>query len=148
MALGDRVFAGTDDGRLLAIDADGQTKEHSLELTAVTDLSAGAGEIAALDGEHLHVVRADDLTTVSRSDDDADALSLGRTGDADMFTTTALNGRITTYAADGTRCAPSRPRCGPRAVADFEAAQRAAAVSWEGVVWASAVTGLVRWAAP
>jgi outer membrane protein assembly factor BamB len=148
VAAGGRVFAGTDDGRLFAVDADGDTEEQGLELDPVTDLSAGTDRVAALDGKHLHLVAVDDLALASSVDDGADALSLGRDDGADVFTTTALDGRIRTYAADGALLRTVQaPLSAEGSVEDFEAAQRAAAVFWDGVVWASAVTGLVRWAA-
>lgn len=148
VVLGDRIFAGTDDGRLIAIDAEGHTQERGLDLEPVTELRAGAATIAALDGVHLHLVTADGLAVRSRVRDEADAVSLGRDGGADVFVTTTLDGRVTTYAEDGARLRTVRaPLRAEGSIEDFEAAQRAAAASWDGVVWASAVSGLVRWAA-
>ena len=145
---GDRVYVGTSDGRVLALDAEGDGDELYLGDLEVTDLVTGSDVLALLDGDHLRLLDLDTLATVATVDDDALAVTLGRAEDADTFTTTALDGRITTYAADGVALRTVRAPLRSVARPDVEAAQRAAATSWEGVVWASAVTGVVRWGAP
>jgi len=142
VVVGQRAYAGTDDGRLVSIEPDGDTTERAFELDGVTDVLAGSDTVAVLDGDHLHLVTAADLAHVATVADDADALSLGRAGDADIFTTTATDGRITTYSAAGEEQRTVR--------APLQAAglQLAAATSWDGVVWASVPSGVVRWEAP
>jgi outer membrane protein assembly factor BamB len=146
---GDHAYVGTSDGRVVALDAEGATRETHLGPAIVTDVVAGSDALAVLADDHLRLLDLDDLTVTATVEDDADALSVGRDGETDTFTTTAHDGRITTYASDlselRTVRAPLRSEVGRR---DVETVQRAAAVSWDGVVWASAVTGLVRWEAP
>jgi outer membrane protein assembly factor BamB len=147
---GEMAFVGTYDGLVLSLDAEGQRDERYLGVLEVLDLVAGADVLALLDDDdRFRLLDLDDLSTVADVEDDGRAVTLGQAEGADTFTTTALDGRITTYSAEGAELrtvqAPMRSESGRT---DVEAVQRAAAVSWEGVVWASAVTGLVRWEVP
>ena len=144
------AYVGTQDGLVLSLDAEGQRDERYLGELEILDLVAGSQALAVLgDDDRFRLLDLDDLSTVAEADDDARAVTLGRADGADAFTTTAHDGHITTYSAEGAELrtvrAPLRSASGRT---DVEAVQRAAAVSWEGVVWASAVNGVVRWAAP
>ena len=142
VVVGQQAYAGTDDGRLVSIEPDGDTTERAFELDGVTDVLAGSDTVAVLDGDHLHLVAAADLAEVATVADDADALTLGRAGGADVFTTTAIDGRITTYSAAG------EEQRTVRAPLQAVGLQLAAATSWDGVVWASVPFGVMRWEAP
>ncbi len=149
---GGRAFVGTEDGRLLAVDADGEVEETYLGDLVVRDLAGGTGRVAVLgDDERFRLVDADDLAVTHVTRDDGRAITVGADGDVETFTTTARDGTITTYAADGTRLrtlqAPleSDPPEGFESLPGGQATQWAAAVSWGGSTWAPAVTGLVRW---
>jgi hypothetical protein len=148
--VGDRAYVGTSDGRVLQVDPEGEVDEGGVGGSAeVTDLVAGSHAIGLLDDDdHFRLLGADDLETIAVAEDRGAALMVGRDGDEDVFTTTALDGRITVYDAGGGVVRHVRA---PLTAADGSigaGAQRPGAVSFDGVVWASAVSGVLRWEAP
>ena len=120
-----RAYVGTSDGRVLSLDAEGDGDERYLGDLEVTDLVSRLRRARLARRRALRLLDLDEPRHGGHaSTDDAVAVTLGRAEDADTFTTTALDGRITTYAADGAELRTVRAPLRSVARPDVEAAQR------------------------
>lgn len=144
---GDDVLVAAANGQLVAIAPDGSDTRRYVADYGLEELAAGGGVAVGTDGDNAYFMSTDDLRVTAEVGDDADVVTVDLAGEEPVFTLTALDGRVTVRAADGSELRTVRvpleaeppPGYGDGVVSSTP--QRAGAVSVGGDVWVPAVRG-------
>ncbi len=144
---GSDVLVAATNGHLVSIAPDGTDRREYVADYGLEALSAAGGVAVGTDGESAYFISTSDLSVVAEVSDDAEVVTVDTSGNEPVFTLTALDGRVTLRAADGSEvrsvqvplAAEPPPGYGAGPVAGTP--QRAGAVSVGGDIWVPAVAG-------